>query len=79
MLCSGGSCHPRSHERCLEGAVLQWVSGELCGEGSSSVLHSSALAGAAAFQCLVPPGGHVCVRISPIPEERVAPHAWIVA
>lgn len=29
VLCPGGSCHPRSHERCLEGAVLQWVSGEL--------------------------------------------------
>lgn len=57
MLCSGGSCHPRSCEWCLEGAMLQWVSGE----GNSSVLYSSALGEAAAFQCLVPPMGHVCV------------------
>lgn len=41
--------------------VLQWVSGEVWGKGSSSVLHSSALGEAAAFQCLVPPVGHVCV------------------
>lgn len=45
--------------------VLQWVSGEVWGEGSSSVLHSSALGEAAAFQCLVPPMGHVCLGSAP--------------
>lgn len=55
--------------------VLQWVSGEVWGVGSSSVLHSSALGEAAAFQCLVPPWDMSVFRVSPFPEERVAPRA----
>lgn len=51
--------------------VLQWVSGEVWGEGSSSVLHSSALGVRQLLSsALSLPRDTSVFRISPIPEER---------